>query len=224
MNHQIDLYTGIHKGQRSRFFKISARAGTIDYADQKSLIMLHDELTSFREHMRLHAALEEKCIHPLLSDRVPGGAKKLEEDHRNINQRFDDLVTHFDAIRTKPADFGRRLELALEFYRAWNRFVSFYFIHINEEEENVQPTLWKLCTNEELANTFRTILASQKPNELKYNLEIMLPAMNLDERAEIINAAQAGAPPEMFQAVLKLAEQVLSPDEWTALKSKIGIR
>ena len=217
------MYTDIHKGQRGRFFKISAQAGTIDYADQKSLDMFHDELTSFKEHMRLHAALEEKYVHPLLSERVPGGAKKLEEDHRNINQQFDDLVTHFNAIRSKPADFETRRELALEFYRAWNRFVSFYFMHINEEEESVQPTLWKLCTNEELANTFRTILASQKPNELKYNLEIMLPAMNLDERAKTINAARASAPPEMFQAVLKVAEQVLSPDEWADLKSKIGI-
>jgi hypothetical protein len=224
MSNQIDLYMGIHKGQRSRFFKISLQAGTIDYGDQKSLDTFHDELTSFREHMRLHAALEEKCIHPLLSNRVPGGARKLEEDHRYMNQQFEDLVTHFDGIRAKPADFERRRELALEFYRAWNRFVSFYFKHINEEEENAQPTLWKLCTNEELANTFRTILASQKPDELKYNLEIMLPAMNLDERAEIINAARASAPPEMFQAVLKLAQQALSPDEWTALKSKIGIK
>jgi len=190
----------------------------------RNLDMFHDELTSFKEHMRLHAALEEKYVHPLLSERVPGGAKKLEEDHRNINQQFDDLVTHFNAIRSKPADFETRRELALEFYRAWNRFVSFYFMHINEEEESVQPTLWKLCTNEELANTFRTILASQKPNELKYNLEIMLPAMNLDGRAETINAARASAPPEMFQAVLKVAEQVLSPDEWAVLKSKIGIK
>ena len=37
-------------------------------------------------------------------------------------------------------------------------------------------------------NTLRTIVASQEPDELNYNLEIMLPAVNLDERAEIINA------------------------------------
>jgi hypothetical protein len=73
-------------------------------------------------------------------------------------------------------------------------------------------------------NAFRAILASQKPDELKYNLEIMLPAMNLDERAEIMNAGRASAPPEMFQAVLKLVEQVLNHDDWTATKSKIGIK
>jgi hemerythrin-like domain-containing protein len=221
---QPDLYVGIHKGQRGKFFGIAMQAGVIDLADQASLDRLYDELSFFREHMKLHASLEEKFIHPLLSERVPGGARKLEEDHRKIDQQFDDIVTQFDAIRAKSIDFEKRSELVLEFYRAWNRFISLYFAHINDEEENVQPTLWKLCTNEELANTFRTILTSQKPDELKYNLEMMLPAMNLYERAEILNAGRASAPPEMFQAVLKLAERVLSPNDWTALKSKLGTK
>lgn len=87
-----------------------------------------------------YAALEEKFIHPLLSDRVPGGARKPEENHRIMHQRFDDLVTHVDGIRAK-SDFEKRRELALEFYRAWNRFLSFYFVHINREEEQAQPAL-----------------------------------------------------------------------------------
>lgn len=123
MNDQIDLYANIHKGQRSRFFKIAMQAGTTDYADQNALDRLYDELNSFREHMRLHADAEEKYIHPMLSERVPGGARKLEEDHRIINQRFDDLVTHLDRTRAQSADLKRRRELILEFYRAWNRFL-----------------------------------------------------------------------------------------------------
>jgi hypothetical protein len=70
MSAHVDLYSTIHKGQRARFLKIGARAGTIDYADQKALDSLYDELSSFREEMRLHAALEEKFIHPLLSDEL----------------------------------------------------------------------------------------------------------------------------------------------------------
>jgi iron-sulfur cluster repair protein YtfE (RIC family) len=111
MNDQIDLYTNIHKGQRSRFFKISVQAGTIDYADQNALDRLYDELNSFREHMRLHANAEEKYIHPMLSEGVPGGARRLEEDHRIINQRFDDLVTHLDGTRAQFDDLKKRREL-----------------------------------------------------------------------------------------------------------------
>jgi hypothetical protein len=167
--------------------------------------------------------MEEKYIHPVLSEMVPGGARKLEEDHRIINQRFDDLVAHLDGIRSKSGDLEKRRELVLEFYRAWNRFIAYYFTHINVEEERVMPILWKLCTNEELAATFRTIIASQKPEELRENFEMMLPAMNLYERVDMINQGRSTMPPEAFQAFLKLAEHLLSPDDWKALKSKLGI-
>lgn len=94
-------------------------------------------------------------------------------------------------------------------------------MHINKEEEQVTPVLWKLCTNEELAATFKTILASQKPDELRGNFEMMIPAMNLHERVEMIGAGRGSMPPEAFQGFLKLTEHLLSPEEWTALKSKL---
>ena len=223
MTPQIDLYAGIHKGQRRRFFNIGFQVGTLDCTDQKSLDKLYDELNSFREHMRLHAHLEEKFIHTMLSQRVPGGARQLEEDHRVMHQKFDDLITHFDGIRAKPADFEKRRELTLEFYRAWNRFIAFYFMHINREEEKVMPTLWKLCTNEELADTFKMIMANQKQEEVVENLEMMLPAMNLQERAEMLGAGRAMMPPEAYQGFLKLAQRILEPNDWTNLKTKLGV-
>ena len=221
VGNQVDLYTGVHKGQRGKFFGIMMKAGTMDYDDKDSLGMLYHELTAFKEHMYLHASLEEKFIHPLLSERVPGGARKLEEDHRTMHQQFDDIVAQLDGMRARQTEPDMRRELGLEFYRAWNRFISFYFTHINEEEENVQPMLWKICTDKELAETFKAILASQNPEELKYDLQIMLPAMNMHERAEIINAGRASMPPQTFQGLLKLAEQILGSEDWAALKPKI---
>jgi hypothetical protein len=173
--------------------------------------------------MRLHARLEEKFIHTVLSQKVPGGARQLEEDHRVMHQKFDDIVTHFDGIRAKPADFEKRRELALEFYRAWCRFMAFYFMHINREEEQIMPTLWKLCAAEELAKTFKMIITNQKPEELAEDLEMMLPAMNLDERIEILGAGRATMSPEAYQGIVKLAQRILEPNDWTTLKTKLGI-
>jgi hypothetical protein len=220
---QIDVYTDMHKGQRGRFSEIMMKAGTMDYDDIASIDNLYHDLIALKEHVFLHASLEEKFIHPLLSERVPGGARKLEEDHHTMHQQFEDVAGQLDRTRANSIESEMRGRLVLEFYRAWNRFTSFYFMHINEEEENVQPTLWKICTDKELAETFKAILASQNPEELKYDLQIMLPAMNIYERAEMINAGRANTPPQAFQGFLKLAEQLLSPDDWKALKPKIGI-
>jgi hemerythrin-like domain-containing protein len=219
----VDLYSSVHKGQRFMFFKISSEAGTIDYADERAFNGLYGELQAFREHMRLHAMLEEKCIHPLLSERVPGGAKRLEEEHRVMHQQFNELVAHFESAKSMPVDFEKRRELALEFYRAWNRFMAFYFTHINHEEEDIQPALWRLCTNEELANAFKQIMANQTPKELMDSLKMMLPAMSLNERAMLLNQGRATMPPEAFQAALGVAQHALSSDDWAALKLKLAI-
>jgi hypothetical protein len=223
MSSQIDLYVDIHKGQRRRFFNIATQAGTLDYTDPKALGTLHDELYSFREHMRLHAHLEERFIHTILSQRVPGGAKQLEEDHNIIRQEFDELITHFDGIRAKPVDFEKRGELALEFYRAWSHFMAFYFMHINREEEQIMPALWKLCTVEELAETHKLMITNQKREELIEDFEMILPNANPQERVEILGTVRVTMPPEAYQEFLKIAERILEPNDWTTLKTKLGL-
>ena len=223
MSSNIDLYRDIHKGQRRRFFNIAIQAGILDYTDPRAFDSLHGELYSFRKHMRLHAHLEEKFIHTVLSQRVPGGARSLEEDHRVVGQRFDDLIAHFEDMRAKPVDFEKRGELALEFYRAWSRFMAFYFMHINREEEEIMPVLWKLCTVEELAETHKLMITSQTKEELVEDFEMILPNANLQERVEILGQVQVTQPPEVYKDSLKLAESILEPNDWAALKTKLGL-
>lgn len=200
---------------------ISKAAGALDIDDQNALNRLESELVLFREHMHLHAGLEEKFIHPLLSERVPGGANRLNEDHRIMHRQFDELIACFGEMKKKPNDFEKREELSLEFYLAWSRFISFYFNHIDYEEENVMSSLSTLCTNDELANTFKQILSDQTPKELMDNLAMMLPAMNPTERAMILSQGRTTMPLEAFQAVLKLAEHVLTPEDWSSLKTML---
>jgi hemerythrin-like domain-containing protein len=215
------LYTSTHKGQRLKFSDISNAAGTLNLNDQNKLNSLEAALLSFRDHMYQHASLEEKFIHPLLAERVPGGADRLEADHRIMHKQFDNLVACFGDLKKKPADFEKREELSLEFYRAWSRFVAFYLGHIDFEEEQVMPLLWELCTQEELAERFRQIMADLTPKQLMYNLGIIFPAMNPSERFMTLKMGQQMMPAEAFQAALKVVESVLGPEDWESLKAAL---
>lgn len=219
---QIDIYTGVHKGQRRKFFDILAEAGVMRYDDQDSMNRLGQELKALREHMFLHASLEEKYIHPLLSERVPGGARKLEEDHRAMHQQFDDIVRHLDWIRENATDSDMRGRLLLEFYRSWSRFMSFYFTHVNDEEENAQPMLWKVCTAEEIGKAHKRMIESQSLQELRYDLQIMLRAVNVHERPEIFYAAREVLPRDAYEALQWTAKEILNASDWKSLSEKIG--
>jgi len=68
------------------------------------------------------------------------------------------------------------------------------------------------------------LIASQKPEEARENLEMILTSANLDDLADLLGRAKANVPPEMVQAVFQLAESILDARDWAALKSRIGIK
>ncbi len=192
---EIDLYIDAHKGQRLKFSMISKAAGTLDINNQEALTSLENEIISFREHMFLHASTEEKFIHPMLSERVPGGANRLNEDHRIMHRQFDELLASLEEMKKKPMDFEKLQEIAQEFYLAWNRFMSFYLSHIDYEEEYAMPTLRKLCKYDELADARGKILGGQEPTSMMYSLEMILPALSPNERFFVFSQGLKNVPP-----------------------------
>jgi len=72
-------------------FQFSLKTGVLDYSDKVALVTFSDELNAICTEFSLHASLEEKFIHPLLSNRVPGGAKKLELAHTSSSMILSSL-------------------------------------------------------------------------------------------------------------------------------------
>lgn len=131
-------------------------------------------------------------------------------------------MSHADRILTKLIAPEERQELGLEFHLAFNRFISFYLGHINEEEEYVQPTLWHFCSDDELRTAWGKTLASMTPAQLE-NLEMSIPATTIDELAVSFSQMKDSAPPELLTTVVELVEGLLSPDDWAAFKSRVDI-
>ena len=55
------------------------------------------------------------------------------------------------------------------------------------------------------------------------SLAFMLPAMNVDDRTEMLGGMRMAAPPEAFEAVVSLAAVVLTPGDYTALAARLGL-
>ncbi len=223
MPSQIDLYTDAHKGQRLRFATISTAAGTLDLGNQGALTSLENDIVAFREHMFLHASHEEMFIHPLLSERIPGGANKLNEDHKNMHRQFDEIAACFGEMKKKTSDFEKLQDIVQELYLAWNRFMAFYLTHINYEEEYAMPALWRLCTNDELMSARGKILGGQDPKSMMYSLGMILPALTPTERFLVFSQGLKSTPPEVFQGALKIAEHVLPPEDWLSVKRMLKL-
>lgn len=223
MVRQTDLYTSIHKAHRYALYTMAIQAGKTDYSEESSVDKLNELLIAFREQLRIHIEAEETFIHPLLSKRVPGGARELEEDHRVHLQRFEDLVKHLEELRALPVDFERLGEVGLEYYRALNRFISGYLVHINKEEEEIQPALWRLATEDELTGVLGGYLSGMRditPEEAGHLLKMMVPAYDPEELSIVFERAEA-APPEAKRMLYALTESMLSAEELASVKRRL---
>ncbi len=66
-------------------------------------------------------------------------------------------------------------------------------------------------------------MASVGPEMMATSAAIMLPAMNIEDQAEMLGGMQAGAPPEVFAGVLGLTQSVLEPARYDALAHRLGV-
>ena len=66
-------------------------------------------------------------------------------------------------------------------------------------------------------------MGSIPPEEMATSLALMLPAMNVDDRTELLGGMRAGAPAEVFEGVWALAGSVLAPADHRALAGRLGI-
>ena len=84
-------------------------------------------------------------------------------------------------------------------------FTSAYLEHQDLEERVVMPDLDTAIGVEAVAEIHVAIIASIPPEVMAQSLALMLPAMNIDDRTELLGGMQAGAPPEVFAGVWGLA-------------------
>jgi len=86
------------------------------------------------------------------------------------------------------------------------------------------PALWEHYSDQELGLVRGQVQGSIPPARFGEWMEIMLPAMNLDERVGMLGGMKANAPPPVFAAVSAIAARVLGTTNWDALRAQLGTR
>jgi hypothetical protein len=166
-----------------------------------------------------HAEHEDAGIQPVLETELPELAEKIATDHVTIDARLitlrDMADSAVDAATPEAAVHRLYLELA--------QFTGAYLEHQDVEERVVMPALEAAIGVEATAVIHQGVIASIPPEEMAQSLAIMLPAMNIDNRAELLAGMRAGAPAEVFEGVWGLAGSVLDAPDHSALAARLGL-
>lgn len=217
----VDLYRDIHKGIRAELFAVTSTAASIDPSDRCDRAALADHVTAVAAVLESHAEHEDAAIDPVLERHLPDLASTINSDHERLERMFSSITDL--AVTVVESDIGDQRRLMQLLHLDLARFTSSYLEHIDLEERTVMQRLPQLMSVEEIAAIHATIISSIPPDEMARSLAFMLPAMNIDDRAELLGGVRAAAPPEAFDATMGLARSVLRPADFQFLAERMEV-
>jgi len=215
----LDLYRDIHKGIRSELFGVTLEAGRLDPSVRARRVDLAGRIRSAVDLLASHADHEDRAVQPAIEQHLPAYAETIATEHVAIEARMDTLVAMavdaVDAVDGHAAIHRLYLELA--------SFTANYLQHQDFEERVVMPALDVAIGVPAVAEIHGAIIGSIPPDEMAQSLALMIPAMNVDNRAELLGGMKANAPAEVFEGVWGLTNSVLSDTDVRALAARLGI-
>lgn len=218
----LDLYRDIHKAIRTELFGLVAAAGRTDASDASARRELAANVRRVVDVLEQHAHHEDDAIGPVLERELPRLAERIERDHTAFDGRGSYLVGFADHVADEAAEADRRL-LLHHLYLDLAGFTSVYLAHQDVEERELMPALEAAIGPEAVGAIHGQILASIPPDEMARSLAVMIPAMNLDDRVELLGGMRAQAPDEVFQGVWGLAGSVLASRDLAAVAQRLGL-
>ena len=216
----VDTYRDVHKGIRADLFDLTGRAGRIDPSCPGDVADLARHLDQSVDLLVTHAGHEDTHLAPVMTDALPDLFATIERDHAVLEGRLVDLQAWARDAVEAPVDAARGPVQRL--YIELASFTSAYLAHQDLEERVVGPELQRVLGPEGVLAIHQAIIASIPPDQMAASLALMLPAMNNDDRTELLAGMQAGAPPEVFAGVWSLAGSVLEPRDVAVLGRRLG--
>jgi len=216
----FDAYRDAHKGIRAELFAVTASAGSTDPSDRDGRAALSAHLVDVIELLVDHAQLEDTHILPVLERRVSVLFDRNAKDHAALDSRLDRIANLATAI-TEAAPGEQRAHVH-NLYLDLASFTSAYLAHQEFEERIVMPALLDAIGVEGAFEIHHDIVSSIPPPTMAKALAVMMPAMNVDDRAELLGGMERDAPPEAFAAVWGLTQSILPTSDFRALAARLG--
>ncbi len=219
---KTDLFTFIHKSIRSIIYNAASKLQSTDFADVKESEEMVSSLKQDLELLHEHAVHEDNIIFPEIAENEPETIKILNDEHKDLETKLNNLLNQMDKINKTEND-QERFVYGEELNNLFNDFSASYLAHMNHEEATVLDASFKYLTDDELIAIRTRIQSKIPPERYKIWLHWMLKSLNNSELTGLLNGMKASAPPQVFENVIGVAKSLFDDQKWTKLNAQIGI-
>jgi hypothetical protein len=217
----FDIYRDIHKGIRSELFGVTFAAGQVDPGNCDAVAAVAGRWRDLVGLLVAHAEHEDEFLQPVIEAHAPSFAEVIATSHPELEAQMAALEVLAD--RATDAGVCERRLFVHRMYLGFASFTAAYLQHQEFEETQVMPALAAKIGVGELLAINGAIVASIPPEQMAQSATLMLPAMNVEDRTELLGGAQAGAPPEVFAGMMALTQSVLSPADYAEVATRLGV-
>lgn len=218
---EFDMYRDIHKGLRAALYGVTLQAGSTDPGDAHAIATVARRWNDTVALLVEHAEHEDEFVQPAIERHAPNLATVVAREHAVLEAQMALLEVLAD--RAAGASGAPARLLTHELYLGLASFTAAYSEHLAFEELEVNVELSKALGPEALLAIDQALVASIPPDRMAVALGLMLPAMNADDRAELLGGAQQGAPAEAFAGMVEVARGALAPGDFTQLAARLGV-
>jgi hypothetical protein len=215
----LDLYRDIHKGIRNGLFRVTFAAGQVDPGNRDEVAAVAAQWHDLVALLVGHAEHEDEHMQPQIEALFPSLAEVIAVAHPELEAQMAAL----ELLAERATDACER-ERRLAVHRMYLGFASFtasYLQHQEFEELQVMPALAEKIGFEAVLALHGAIVGSIPPDEMVKAATLMLPAMNVDDRVELLGGIKRGAPPEVFAGMMGLARSVVTAADYQQVATRL---
>ncbi|MFX1327986.1 MAG: hemerythrin domain-containing protein [Promethearchaeota archaeon] len=218
---RFDVYGSVHKGLRYLMTELMYELGRADVNNASELTSLGKKLQYLWDILIVHAAGEEEFIFPHLEREDKTIFTKLKRAHDKFHEQIEFLREDFKKITGTNIGDIDKVDKMYKFTKQYNTFLSQYFSHMQDEELEANPILWKILSDKVLMDILIKMSSKPTPELRQYFLPYLLKATNHSERVGVLMGMRKGMPETIFSGILNIAEASLEEFDWQKLKQTL---
>jgi Hemerythrin HHE cation binding domain len=208
-----------HKTLRFAFNELLTQAGRTDFAQNADAKALKETMKTVFTLVKSHSHHEDDICFADLDQIAPNATRHDREEHLRLHHRLDTLLVDIKTI-LECINMGQdESEAGRALYADLCDLHAEMLVHMMEEERDTQPIFWKYMTDEQIAAFEPRIMGAMSPEMSALWLRYIVAALSHAELVALFTGMRANAPSFVFEANMRLAQEVLNADAYGILEA-----
>lgn len=217
----FNLYHEVHKGLRYALFQLVTRVGSTDCTDAQARSAVADQVRFVVHLLTEHHDHEDTFLEPVIQVKAPKLAPMLRDGHTEVERDLVEIELCTDRLASSTGI--EAVTAGVDLYADLSLFVARYLAHMSLEEGAVMAAMRDTCSIEELFQIQVALRSSITPDIMCEFLQVLMPALNSEERATMLGGMHAFAPPEVFELFRATTEAAIDPADYATLAAHVGL-